>query len=163
MLEPRAREVLYMVVNNLYPTQERLFRVNMDKKEEDRRVKTSVCQRCKQGVVEDCQHLFTECDMVREGWGWLRTRLLMLLPECQRCSNWEMLHLVFPRDGRVENEMVWLLGQWVQMVYQEMVVRGRVMEDQFVRGHLRYKYYESLRMRMPQLNHISDVTVIDPG
>ena len=163
MLEPRAREVLYMVVNNLFPTQDRLFRINMDKRADERRVKTSVCQRCKQGVVEDCQHLFTECDMVREGWGWLRARIMILLPDCQGYSNWEILHLLFPKDGRMENEMVWLLGQWVQLVYQEVVIRGRVMEDKFVRGHMRYKYYESLRMKMPQLGHINDITVFDPG
>ena len=63
----------------------------------------------------------------------------------------------------MENEVVWLLGQWVQLVYQEMFIRGRRLEDQFVRGHMRYKYYVSLKMRMPQLNYISQVTVIDPG
>ena len=104
-----------------------------------------------------------ECDKVREGWGCIRARIMLLLPDCQGYSNWELLHLTFPQDGRVENEVVWLLGQWVQLVYQEMVVRGRTMEDKFVRGHMRYKYYESLSMKIPQLNHISEVTVMDPG
>ena len=163
MLEPRGREIVYMVVNNIYPTQERLYRINMDKKPEKRRVWSDVCQNCNQRVVEDAQHLFMDCDRVKEGWQWVRRRVMILMDNMQGLSNWELLHLVFPREGRVENEVVWLLGQWLQLVYEEGIVRGRKMMDQFVRGHYRYKYYESLSMKMPQLNHINDVTVWDPG
>ena len=39
------------------------------------------------GVVEDCQHLFIECSMVREGWGWLRRlKISLLMPDCTRMS-----------------------------------------------------------------------------
>ena len=164
MLEPRGREVIYQIVNNLFPTQERLFLINKDRPLERRRVTTSRCKRCNQGVLEDCQHLFTECSMIREGWGWLRLRLLQLMPDVTTMSNWEFLHLVFPCDGRVEKEMMWLLGQWVQLVVMESIIRGRKLEQRFVMGHLRYKYLESRKMKIPQLNYISDVTVIfDPG
>ena len=102
--------------------------------------------------------------MVREGWGWLRLRLMLLMPDCGRMSNWEFLHLVFPKDSRVENEVVWLLGQWVQLVNLESIIRGRRLEQRFTMGHMRYKYLESRNMKMPQLNYISDVTVVfDPG
>jgi hypothetical protein len=86
-----------------------------------------------------------------------------LLPEYQGMSNFEILHLMFPKDGRVENEMMWLLGTWVQMVYEEVVVRDRKLMDYFVRGHFQYKFYESMKKKMPALNHIQDVTLIDPG
>ena len=89
MVEPRGREVMYQVVNNVFPTQERLHRINQDMKEEKRRVRTSQCVKCKQGVVGDCVHMFMECDMVREGWGWLRARIMLLLPDYQSLSNWE--------------------------------------------------------------------------
>ena len=125
MLEPRGREVIYQIVNNLFPTQERLYLINRDRPVERRRVTTNRCKMCNQGVLEDCEHLFTECSMVREGWGWLRMRLLWLMPDCTRMSNWEFLHLVFPEDGRVEKEALWLMGQWVQLVYMESIIRGR--------------------------------------
>ena len=85
-----------------------------------------------------------------------------MLVDMQGLSNYELLMLTFPKEV-VENEVVWLIGQWLQMVHDEVVVRGRNMGDQLVRGHFRYKYLESLTMKMPQLNHIQDVTVIDPG
>ena len=88
--------------------------------------------------------------------------MLTLLVNMQGLSNYELVHLTFPRE-LVENEVVWLLGQWLQLVYEEVEVRKRVLKDQFVRGHYRYKYFESLTMKMPQLNHINDVTVLDPG
>ena len=64
-------------------------------------------------------------------------------------SNWEFLHLVFPEDGRVEKEALWLMGQWVQLVYMESIIRGRRLEQKFVTGHMRYKYLESRKMKMP--------------
>ena len=88
---------------------------------------------------------------------------MSLLVDLQGLSNWEILHLTFPKDARMENEVVWLLGQWVQLVSEEVVVKGRNLKDQFVRGHFRYKFFESLSMKMPQLNHITEVTVMDPG
>ena len=162
MLEPRGREVMYMVINNLYPTQQRLYRINLGKKTEKRRVWSNLCQHCNQGVVEDCLHLFMECDRVKEGWLWVRVRVMNLLNNMQGLSNYELLHLCFTKE-LVENEVMWLMGQWVQLVYEEVVVKNRTLGDQFTRGQFRYKYLESLTMRMPQLNHISDVTVIEPG
>ena len=34
-------------------------------------------------------------------------------------SNWKFLRLVFPQDGRVEIEVMWMLGHWVQLVLME--------------------------------------------
>ena len=161
MLEPRAREVMYMITNNLFPTQERLFRINLEKKYENRRVFSNLCQKCDQGVVEDCVHLFMECERVKEGWLWVRRRVMTLL-NMQGLSNYELLHLCFPRE-LVENEVMWLIGVWVQMVYEEVFVKKRTFDDQFVRGNFRYKYLQTLTMKMPQLNHINDVIVLDPG
>ena len=163
MVEPRGREMLYMIVNNVYPTQERLWRINREKTLENRRVLSNICQQCNQGVVQDCVHLFTECDKVQEGWFWLRTRILGLLPDCQGMSNFEILHLMFPKDSRVEDEVMFLVGNWTQLVYEEAVLRDRKLLDQFVRGHFQYKFYESMKKNMPSLNHIPDVTLIDPG
>ena len=88
---------------------------------------------------------------------------MLLLPDCQRMSNFEILHLQFPQDARVEKECMFLLGNWVQMVLEEVVVKERDLGDQFIRGSMQYKYLESVKKRMPSLNHIPDVTVFDPG
>ena len=148
MVEPRGREMLYMIVNNIYPTQERLWRINQEKKPENRRVHSDICQKCHQGVVQDCVHLFAECCTVQEGWYWLRTRILGLLPDYQGLSNFEIIHLMFPKDNRVEDEVMFLVGNWVQFVYEEVVVRDRKLVDQFVRGHFQYKVYENMKKRI---------------
>ena len=162
MLEPRAREVMYMVINNLYPTQERLFRINRDKPVDKRRVWSDRCQRCNQGVIQDCTHLFMECEKVREGWYWVRGRLGLLLQNFQGLSNYEILHLCFPKE-LMEKEVMWLMGVWVDLVQEEVVLKGRKLGDQLVRGHFRYKFLTTLTMKIPQLGHINDVTTMDPG
>ena len=48
------------------------------------------------GVREDNTHMFAECVMVNEAWGWVRRRALSLLPEdCAITSNFELLNLIF--------------------------------------------------------------------
>ena len=88
---------------------------------------------------------------------------MMLFPDCQRLSNYELLHLQFPEDARVEKECMFLLGNWAQLVQEEVVVKDMDLRDQFVRGSMQYKYLESSKKRMPRLNHIPEVTVIHPG
>ena len=67
------------------------------------------CQIC--GVREDNTHLFTECELVREAWGWLRMRLLDLLPEdCVITSNFEVISLIFEKQF-FDKEAVLLIGQ----------------------------------------------------
>ena len=88
---------------------------------------------------------------------------MMLLQDYQRLSNFEILHLQFPEDARVEKECMFLLGNWVMMVQEEVMVKDMDLKDQFVRGSMQYRYLESIKKRMPKLNHIPDVTVFDPG
>jgi hypothetical protein len=46
------------------------------------------------GVRESNTHIFMECLMVREAWGWVRMRISELLPEGNaRCSNFDMINL----------------------------------------------------------------------
>ena len=82
----------------------------------------------------------------------------MLLPEDMAdLSNFELLHLLFPRE-MFENEVVWLLGSYMAWVYEEVVVKGRVVTDGHARGYMRYCYYQSLKTKMPEIGHINDVT-----
>ena len=163
MLEPRARELLYMIVNNVYPTMERLHRINMDRRPEFRRVWNNKCKNCGLDVMEDCVHLFLECRRVEQGWLYVKERIQILMQDYNNLNNHELMYLTWPKEGHKENEMTWLVGNWVQLVYEEAVVRDNTVRYQFTRGHFRYKYLESLKMKMPQLNHITDVTVLDPG
>ena len=57
ILEPRSREYLFLIVNNIVPNRERLF-------EKMHMVASPNCLVC--GVREDNTHLFTECVSVRK-------------------------------------------------------------------------------------------------
>ena len=63
VLDPLAREQLFMVIHNIVPNRERLFmKMNM--------VNSPNCLLCHER--EDNVHLFMECILVREAWGWVR-------------------------------------------------------------------------------------------
>ena len=102
VLDPLAREQLFMVIHNIVPNRERLFmKMNM--------VNSPNCLLCHER--EDNVHLFMECILVREACGWVRLRLLSLLPEgCEQTSNFEFLNLMSIKN-LMDNEAVWLLWE----------------------------------------------------
>lgn len=62
---------------------------------------------------------------VRETWGWVRNRLLQLLPEdCARTSNFEFINLMFTKH-LMESEAVWLIGTWIQYAWTEKIQKKR--------------------------------------
>ena len=98
VLEPSSRDVLFSIIHNIVPNKERLFtRMHIGN--------SPNCLLC--GMMETNTHIFTECVMVREAWGWVRMRLLDLLsPESSMCSNFEMIHLMF-ENHFMDMEAVW--------------------------------------------------------
>ena len=87
MLEPRGKEILFMIIHNIVPNRDRLFsKFNM--------VPNHNCVQC--GVLHDNVHLFCDCELVREAWFWVQQRLLGLSPEeSASTSNFEFLNLMF--------------------------------------------------------------------
>ena len=65
MLEPRAKEAMFMIVHNIVPNRDRLHnKFNM--------VPDQNCIHCR--VLHDNVHVFCECQLVRESWLWVRQR-----------------------------------------------------------------------------------------
>ena len=108
MLEPGAREVLFMVINNIISNRDRLYsKFHM--------VPSPNCVQC--NVLHDNAHIFCECILVREAWFWVRQRLLGILPNSGNTSNFEFINLMFG-ENVLDNEAVWLLGVYVQLVWK---------------------------------------------
>ena len=133
-LDSLAREVLFSIVHNIIPNRQRLFsKMNM--------VAHPNCLLC--GVVEDNTHIFTGCVMVREAWGWMRLRLLSLLPdECSRISNMEFVHLFFS-EHPFDMEIVWLVGTFVELVWKEKMQQKRKKGIEKAIGHMKQKFKEN--------------------
>ena len=142
VLEPLGREYLFMIIQNVVPNRERLFmKMNM--------VESPNCLVC--GVREDNTHVFTECVLVREAWGWLRMRLLSLLPEeCSKTSNFEFISLMFSKHF-MEREAVWLLGVYVEFVWQHRILKKTSLKIEHLVGQTKYRYKFS---RTPSLEYI---------
>ena len=145
VLEPLGREYLFMIIQNVVPNRERLFlKMNM--------VESPNCLVC--GVREDNTHVFTECVLVREAWGWLRMRLLSLLPEeCSKTSNFEFISLMFSKHF-MEREAVWLLGVYVEFVWQHRILKKTSLKIEHLVGQTKYRYKKSKFSRTPSLEYI---------
>ena len=158
MVEPDARQVMWRALHDILPTRERIKRMGLSDLD-GRQVTSAYCNRCDLRAVDNVTHMFSECKLVREAWCWVRRRLLDLLPrDMADLSNMEFLMMMFPKE-HFEDEMVWLLGVYMGWVYEEAVVKGRVLGDEHIRGYMRYMYFKSKQMKMPQLGYISEVTI----
>ena len=158
MIEPLARQVVWRSVHNILPTRERSCRLGL-RDLNGAGIVNARCDRCNLGVLDDQTHMFTECKLVREAWCWVRRRVLDLLPDDMAdLSNTELIMFMFPKEN-FEDELVWLLGVYMGWVYDEAVVKGRVLNDAHARGYMRYMYFQSLGTKMPQLGYISEITI----
>ena len=130
-LEPLGRDYLFVIIHNVVPNRERLFyKMNM--------VDSPNCLLC--GEKEDNTHVFTECLLVREAWGWLRLRLLSLLPDdCAQTSNFEFISLMFSKHFW-EKELVWLLGVYVEFVWQQRMLKKTSVKLEQLVGEIKYRY-----------------------
>ena len=78
--------------------------------------------------------------MVREAWGWMRMRLLDLLSEeSARCSNFELLNLMFGKDI-MDMEAVWLVVTYVEFVWTEKFMRNKIVKLEYLMGHIKLCY-----------------------
>ena len=91
-------------------------------------------------VREDTTHMFTECIMVREAWGWERQRMLLLLPDsCAATSNFEFLHLMFLKHV-MDKEVVWLLGMVLEFIWEEKLTKRKIVKFEHLVGYTKIKY-----------------------
>ena len=158
MLEPGARQTVWRAIHNILPTRERLARMRITDKN-TRQVISAICNRCDLREVDDVVHMFTSCVLVREAWCWVRRRLLEMLPaDMADLSNLELTHMMFPKE-MMENEMVWLVGNYMGYVQEEAIVKGRKLNAEHVQAYMQYMSFKSRGMNMPQLGHISGITV----
>ena len=156
MIEPMARQVVWRAVHNILPTRERYHRMGIF---DGRQVTSPICNRCNLREVDTVSHMFTGCVLVREAWCWVRRRLLDLLPaDMADLSGEEMTMFLFPKEFH-DDEMVWVMATYMNWVYEEAVMKGRQLNDEHARAYMRYMFYQSKGTNMPQLGHISEITI----
>ena len=145
VLDSLAREYLFIIINNIVPNRERLFmKMHM--------VNSPNCVVCH--VREDNTHMFMECALVREAWGWVRLRLLSLLPDsCCITSNFEFLNLMFEKHV-MDKEAVWLMGAFIEFIWAEKLMKKKMVKIQHLIGYIELKYKANHHSSKPRLEQI---------
>ena len=145
VLDPLARDTLFTIIHNIVPNKERVHRFHM--------IASPNCSAC--GVIANNVHNFCECGSVREAWFWLRQRILGLMPQnAGIISNFEFLNLMFD-SGPFESEILWLLGVHVQIVWNNVICKKKLLSQSFMKSEVQQSFFDHHAARKPILGHIS--------
>ena len=107
VLEVKQREVMFLMVHNILPTKERLWRLNQ--------VDSDQCD--KMDGLEDVVHLFCSCKRSQVAWSWMRRKIINRYPELQRLSDFEILHLLTLDHSDNPMDLIWLVANFVTYVW----------------------------------------------
>ena len=109
------------------------------------------------GKFFDVEHVFCHCVRVRQAWQWIRHRIVtdLLVPHgvVNIPSDFELLHFCF--ISVLEKEVIWLVGNFVEIVWDcRTRSRGHLDVDQ-----LRLKLRQRFRVNQSGQNDISQINL----
>ena len=85
VLDVEMKELMFLLINNVLPTKERLLRMGMRQD-----------ALCEEGDgVEDREHLFCTCRRVQVAWTLMRRKMINIHPVNGASSDLELINLVF--------------------------------------------------------------------
>ena len=128
----RARDVMFLLLHNKLPVQERLFRIRLRA--------DPYCLYCVGAEIGDAVHFFCTCQKTSETWSWVKRQIIMQVG--RDVPDWDVINLFFPKS-RHEREMIWMLTYYMLYVWDCVYVKETdVKLDQFI-GYLKFKFKES--------------------
>ena len=84
----------------------------------------------------------------------MRQRLLGLLPnESANTSNFEFINLIF-ESAVLEKEVIWMLGIWVQLVWDCVICKKKMLKLETVKSEFSLKFVSHQNSNLPPLAHI---------
>ena len=132
VVDYRARDVMFLLLHNKLPVQERLFRIRLRA--------DPYCLYCVGAEIGDAVHFFCTCQKTSEAWSWVKRQVIAQVG--RDILDWDVINLFFPKS-RQDKEIVWLLTHYVLYVWDNVHVKeSDVKLDQFI-GYLKFKYKES--------------------
>ena len=133
VVDARARDVMYLLIHNKLPVQERLFRIKLRN--------DPYCPSCVGAEIADTEHFFSRCDGIDGTWTLVKREIMRYGKFHNNVDDWKILNLLFPKS-RLDKELVWLISSYVLYVWDSVYTRGAdVRANQFF-GFLRFKYKE---------------------
>ena len=144
VINSHVRDVMFLVIHNILPTRQRLFRLNQCRSDQ-----------CDQGDgLEDMEHLFTGCVRTQVAWAWRRRKIMHLMADLPSYpSNFELINLTY--DSMMDDEILWLVASYCFYVYEQKKQRAHnyVVNVDKLRLHLIGLYAQNQRSQNP-LAHI---------
>ena len=138
VLSPAARDLLFTIINNIYPNGQRLNRLNQA---------SGNCRHCR--VEEDNTHLFMECQYSLPVWNWVRSHIVGLKPELGGDSNQLFLSLAHSRSNR-ENVVLFLVSNFLLYVHERRKLSEFVSLIKF-KGYIAHCYQNYVNEKHPNL------------
>ena len=77
----------------------------------------------------------------------------MLPADCGVISDFEFLHFMFV-SSMFENEIVWLIGVYVQLVWDQVICKKKSLHQILVKTECGRQYLNHHTLNMPSLAHI---------
>ena len=85
------------------------------------------------------EHFFFFCVKTRQAWSRVRLKILDMCDQGLVSSNWELINLFLPRT-QYEQETVWLVGNFVGYVWDDVYIRNSEVRLEKLLGFLTFKY-----------------------
>ena len=130
-ISSEARSYLYLIIHDRVSTRERGNRLMPG------RFPSNLCGLCGNSV-ESCTHRYLYCEYVSEVWEWIWATSQILEPTLAFSDETSLLRFDFPKGLR-ENSILWLVGNFIELVEKEVVSKGKVLKLSCVLGYLKQK------------------------
>ena len=151
LLEVKQRDLLFSLIHNIYPNRQRLF--------QQRRTENALCLNpaCKrERLVQDIEHIFCKCYKVRSAWQWTRRKIMEFVTELgppMAVNNIDIILAMFP-TCRQEDECIFLLGTYVELVDKEVVSGQKELLLATLLGVLRARIENNRGRAVPRVSYI---------
>ena len=145
-LSDTTREICYLIVHNKLPVKERLFRVNM--------TNDPYCPLCPGAEILDLENFYFTCIQVLDIWKLVSKIIADLLGQTVPNSN--LIRFPLPAS-QYENEISWLLGNYFEKVWNDIVRKGTGVKTEEFFGFLKFKYRADQQGASHCLTRISDL------
>ena len=144
-LTTEPRQIVFDSIHGLIRNRARLY--------EQERVGDPHCLQCPDQVA-DVEHIFCHCQLVRNSWLYVRNLVCQHQPELRGVEDKVLTRFLFPRDN-CDQEVVWLLANFMQVVQEQCVARNSAVTVAGTRGILK----ERLRMMQTRAVQLPLVTI----
>ena len=149
VLQPSARNILFLIVHEKLATRERGHRILGHIYE------SPLCQSCFR-EPETIMHKIALCKHVKEAWDSLRELMESIDQLVLFESDHSLLNLCFTRLLE-EDTILWLLGEYVCFINTEVIINSRIATRQNLFGHLEARRQSCQTLRIPPISRIPGI------